>query len=276
MRRSRPVDERVPAAASAGSRPRPTPRPRPYPRTAGGTPPAPEAPSRPTPAHAEDVATEPDTPAPETAAQEAAEEEAAEEEVAEELAAVGETVAQPAVDVSALVRQAQDGDAEAFGRLYDHYLTMVHRYLVHRVGDRALAEDFTSETFVRALRRIDSLSFQGRDVGAWLVTIARNIVRDHVKSSRFRLEVTTADMRDADRVTDGPEDAVVQALTNEQLLACIRQLGSEQQECISLRFLQGLSVAETAAVMGKRDGAIKALQHRAVRRLADLLPEGLR
>ena len=180
------------------------------------------------------------------------------------------------VDVWALVHQAQQGDAEAFGRLYDHYLTMVHRYLVHRVGDRALAEDFTSETFVRALRRIDSLSFQGRDVGAWLVTIARNIVRDHVKSSRFRLEVTTADMRDADRATDGPEDAVVQALTNEQLLACIRQLGSEQQECISLRFLQGLSVAETAAVMGKRDGAIKALQHRAVRRLADLLPEGLR
>ena len=271
MRRSRPVDERVPAAASAGSRPRPTPRPRPYPRTAGDTPATPEAPSRPTPADAEDVATEPDTPAPETAAQEAAE-----DDVAEDLAALGETVARPAVDVWALVRQAQDGDAEAFGRLYDHYLTMVHRYLVHRVGDRALAEDFTSETFVRALRRIDSLSFQGRDVGAWLVTIARNIVRDHVKSSRFRLEVTTADLRDADRVTDGPEDAVVQALTNEQLLACIRQLGSEQQECISLRFLQGLSVAETAAVMGKRDGAIKALQHRAVRRLADLLPEGLR
>ncbi|MGY1762558.1 RNA polymerase sigma factor [Geodermatophilus sp. SYSU D00779] len=97
------------------------------------------------------------------------------------------------------------------------------------------------------------------------MTIARNIVRDHVGSSRFRLEVTTADMRDADRVTDGPEDAVVQALTDEQPLACIRQPGGEQQECIPLRFLQGLSVAETPAVMGKEDGAVKALQHRAVR-----------
>jgi RNA polymerase sigma-70 factor (ECF subfamily) len=174
------------------------------------------------------------------------------------------------------VRRAQEGDAEAFGQLYDHYVPMVFRYLYHRVGDRALAEDFTSETFVRALRRIDSLAYQGRDVGAWLVTIARNIVLDHVKSSRYRLEVTTADMRDADRTTDGPEDAVVQQLTNEELLACIRQLGGEQQECISLRFLQGLSVSETAAVMGKKDGAIKALQHRAVRRLAGLLPEGLR
>ncbi|WP_345771321.1 sigma-70 family RNA polymerase sigma factor [Geodermatophilus normandii] len=115
-------------------------------------------------------------------------------------------------DVWALVRQAQDGDAEAFGRLYDHYVTLVYRYVLHRVGDRAQAEDFTSETFVRALRRIDSLSFQGRDVGAWLVTIARTIIRDHVKSSRFRLEVTTADMRDADQATDGPEDAVVARL----------------------------------------------------------------
>jgi RNA polymerase sigma-70 factor (TIGR02952 family) len=180
------------------------------------------------------------------------------------------------VDVWALVRRAQDGDAEAFGELYDHYVTLVHRYAYHRVGDRATAEDVTSETFVRALRRIDSLSFQGRDVGAWLVTIARNIIRDHVKSSRYRLEVTTADMRDADRATDGPEDAVVQLLTNEKLLACVKQLGSEQQECIVLRFLHGLSVSETAQIMGKKDGAIKALQHRAVRRLAGMLPEGLR
>jgi RNA polymerase sigma-70 factor (TIGR02952 family) len=180
------------------------------------------------------------------------------------------------VDVWALVRRAQAGDAEAFGELYDHYVTLVHRYAYHRVGDRALAEDVTSETFVRALRRIDSLSFQGRDVGAWLVTIARNIILDHVKSSRYRLEVTTADMRDADRATDGPEDAVVQHLANEQLLACVKQLGAEQQECIVLRFVHGLSVSETAEIMGKKDGAIKALQHRAVRRLAALLPEGLR
>lgn len=178
------------------------------------------------------------------------------------------------IPVWQLVERAQQGDGEAFGELYDRYVTLVHRYVLHRVGDRTLAEDVTSETFVRALRRIDSLSFQGRDVGAWLVTIARNIVLDHVKSSRYRLEVTTADMLDADRATDGPEDAVVAHLTNTELLGAVKQLGGEQQECIVLRFLHGLSVAETAAVMGKKDGAIKALQHRAVRRLAALLPEG--
>ncbi len=175
-----------------------------------------------------------------------------------------------------LVRRAQDGDPEGFGELYDRYVDVVFRYLYHRVGDRPTAEDFTSETFVRALRRIDSLSFQGRDVGAWLVTIARNIVLDHVKSSRYRLEVATADMRDADRATDGPEEAVLQRLTNAELMAGVRQLSDEQRECVELRFMQGLSVAETAAAMGKKDGAIKALQHRAVRRLASLLPEGLR
>jgi RNA polymerase sigma-70 factor (ECF subfamily) len=179
-------------------------------------------------------------------------------------------------DVWTLVRRAQAGDAEAFGELYDHYVGVVHRYVHHRVGDRATAEDVTSETFVRALRRIDSLSYQGRDVGAWLITIARNIVLDQAKSSRYRLEVSTADMRDADTATDGPEDAVVQRLTNEVLVECLRTLGPEQQECLALRFLHGLSVSETAQVMGKREGAIKALQHRAVRRLAGLLPPELR
>ena len=90
----------------------------------------------------------------------------------------------PADDVWTLVARAQQGDGEAFGRIYDLYAPPVHRYLLHRLGDRTLAEDLTSETFVRALRRIDSLTFQGRDVGAWLVTIARNLVLYHVKSSR--------------------------------------------------------------------------------------------
>jgi RNA polymerase sigma-70 factor (TIGR02952 family) len=243
-----PLDaERSPAASrprpSPGSRPRPTPHPR---------------------------SSEEELPAPPPGVQ-------PEPLPAAEPAVLAEAAPSPdGVDVWALVRQAQEGDAEAFGRLYDHYVTMVYRYVYHRVGDRATAEDVTSETFVRALRRIDSLSFQGRDVGAWLVTIARNIVLDHVKSSRYRLEVATADMRDADRATDGPEDAVVAHLTNRELLACVQQLGSEQQECIVLRFLHGLSVSETAAIMGKKDGAIKALQHRAVRRLAGLVPEGLR
>jgi RNA polymerase sigma-70 factor, ECF subfamily len=177
-------------------------------------------------------------------------------------------------EVWRIVERAQSGDTDAFAELYDRYMDLVFRYIYYRVGTRALAEDLTSETFLRALRRITSVTWQGRDFGAWLVTIARNLVADHYKSGRYRLEVTTADMLDADRAEDGPEGEVLDQLTNATLLETVKRLNPEQQECIVLRFLQGLSVAETAAVMGKNEGAIKALQYRAVRTLGRLLPEG--
>jgi RNA polymerase sigma-70 factor, ECF subfamily len=175
-----------------------------------------------------------------------------------------------------LVHAAQEGDKAAFAKLYDRYVDVVFRYVLFRVGDRELAEDVTSETFLRALRRITSISYQGRDVGAWFVTIARNLVLDHVKSSRFRLEVATAEVDDSQRVEAGPEQQVLSQVTRTALLECVGQLGDDQRECIVLRFLQGLSVAETAEVMARNEGAVKALQHRAVRRLAQLLPTELR
>lgn len=175
-----------------------------------------------------------------------------------------------------LVGAAQQGDADAFGELYDRYVDTVFRYVLFRVGDRTLAEDVTSETFLRAFRRITSISYQGRDVGAWFVTIARNLVLDHVKSSRFRLEVSTPEPDEGQLAEPGPESQVLTRLTHSELLACVQQLGDDQRECVILRFLQGFSVAETAAAMGRNEGAVKALQHRAVRRLAQLLPNELR
>ena len=179
-------------------------------------------------------------------------------------------------EVWQLVSRAQQGDGEAFGQLYDRYVDSVYRFIYFRVNDRALAEDFTSETFLRALRRIGTITYQGRDIGAWFVTIARNIVFDHMKSARHRLEITTADTFEGDDRAPSPEAAVLEALTNERLMAAVRQLGDEQRECVLLRFIQGFSVSETAAVMGKNDGAIKALQHRAVRKLAELVGGELR
>ncbi len=176
----------------------------------------------------------------------------------------------------ALVKASQNGDMVAFGELFDRYYDVVFRYVLFRMGDRTLAEDITQETFVRALRRISSVSYQGRDIGAWFVTIARNLIFDHVKSSRYRLEQTTNEIIELSPSTNGPEQQVLDGATNEELLRCVRKLNPDQQECIQLRFLQGLSVAETAEMMDRNEGAVKALQHRAVRRLAQLLPEGLR
>ncbi|MDT0574198.1 sigma-70 family RNA polymerase sigma factor [Streptomyces sp. DSM 3412] len=191
------------------------------------------------------------------------------------------TTRRPAADSDSarmmdLVERAQSGEADAFGRLYDQYSDTVYRYIYYRVGGKATAEDLTSETFLRALRRIGTFTWQGRDFGAWLVTIARNLVADHFKSSRFRLEVTTGEMLDANEVERSPEDSVLESLSNAALLEAVRRLNPQQQECVTLRFLQGLSVAETARVMGKNEGAIKTLQYRAVRTLARLLPDDAR
>jgi RNA polymerase sigma-70 factor (ECF subfamily) len=174
-----------------------------------------------------------------------------------------------------LVHRAQAGEVDALGALYDRYVDTVFRYISYRVGSRQLAEDLTSETFLRALRRIGSFTWQGRDIGAWFVTIARNLIADHYKSSRYRLEVTTDDVTASGArldAADSPEGAALESMTSAELLGAVRQLNPEQQECIALRFLQGLSVAETAKIMGKNDGAVKALQYRAVRSLGRLLP----
>jgi len=176
----------------------------------------------------------------------------------------------------ALVELARGGDAEAFGLLYDHYHTSVYRFLYYRVGTVALAEDLMSETFFRALRSMSSFRWQGKDFGAWLMTIARNLTADHYKAGRTRLEYATEDMTPHDSATDGPEVSVLSSLTNETLLKALTELPHEQQECLIMRFLQGLSIAETASVLGRSEGAIKQLQLRGVRNLAKLLPEGLR
>lgn len=175
-----------------------------------------------------------------------------------------------------LVLRARAGESDAFAALYDRYVDLVYRYVYYRVGVHPLAEDLTSETFLRALRRMSVFTWQGKDFGAWLVTIARNLVLDHFKSSRYRMEICTAEPDEGDRWDEGPERAVLDAFTHRALFSAVRALGSEQRECVVLRFLHGLSVAETAVVMGKNSGAIKALQHRAVRSLARVVPRDVR
>jgi RNA polymerase sigma-70 factor (ECF subfamily) len=190
--------------------------------------------------------------------------------------AADESVDESHVETWQLVRLAQGGDGEAFGKLYDRYVDLVFRFIYYRVNDRALAEDFTSETFLRALRRIGTFSYQGRDIGAWFVTIARNIVLDHMKSARHRLELPTSETLETREHAESTETAVLETLQSERLMQAVGQLGDEQRECVMLRFVHGLSVSETAQAMGKNDGAIKALQHRAVRKLADLVGGELR
>lgn len=172
-----------------------------------------------------------------------------------------------------LVSAAQRGDREAFGRLYCRYVPVVAGFVRRRVRDRGLVEDLTSETFVRAWRSIGSVRNQGRDVGAWFITIARNLVRDHAKSHRVQREALVADMEAL--VEAGPtlsaacgvEHVVLARLTAAELGRRVAALPSGQREVIRLRFGHGLSALEVAAALGRSEGAVKALQHRALTRL---------
>lgn len=175
----------------------------------------------------------------------------------------------------ALVELARSGDAEAFGQLFDHYHPSVYRFLSYRLGSVTLAEDLTSETFLRALRSISSFRWQGKDFGAWLMVIARNLANDHFKSGRARLELSSDNLMPHDTATEGPESMVLAELTNQALMRGLRQLPADQQDCLVMRFLQDLSIAETATALDRSEGAVKQLQLRAVRNLAKLLPEGL-
>lgn len=175
------------------------------------------------------------------------------------------------------VRLAQEGSAQAFAVLYDHYVDQIYGYVYHRVGHRQTAEDLVGDVFLRALRRISAFRWQGVDFGAWLMTIARNRVHDHFKSARFRLEATVDEVFDTpdQHSPDDPERALLTADTARQVREAIDQLKGEQTEVLYLRFIQHLNVAETAAVMGKTEGAIKALQYRALKALSKHIPEGL-
>ncbi len=172
--------------------------------------------------------------------------------------------------------RAREGDREAFAVLYDRYLDTVYRFIYRRVGNGnvALVEDLTSETFTRALRAIRSFKDRGCDPGFWFLAIARNLILDHVKSARNRLELPTGEFQEeSHRAGDRPEEEVIGRLTVAEAMAA---LDDGQREVVVLRLLEDRSVAETALLMGRSEGAVKALQHRAVRRLAARFPGGMK
>ena len=175
-------------------------------------------------------------------------------------------------EVVDLVDRAKSGDAAAFADLYDRYVDQVFAYIYRRVGHRQLAEDLVGDVFLRAYRRLSSFEWQGVDLGAWIITIARNRVHDHFKSARFRLERTTDEVRDDPRMgqhaSDDPERVTMGRDLARSLGQALERLKPEHREVIELRFIHDLSVAETAAVLERSVGATKALQYRALRSLA--------
>lgn len=170
-----------------------------------------------------------------------------------------------------LVAATQGGDMQSFGTLYQRHAPTVRRFLLSRTADHDLADDLTSETFLRALRGIHSVRDRGREVRAWLVTIARNAMLDRQRSMARRREISVADIDPESRSQPSPELHVEARLLREELLRCLAQLGTEQGRCLVSRIIEDRSVEATAAAMGRTPGAVRALQYRACRRLRELL-----
>lgn len=174
-------------------------------------------------------------------------------------------------DEHELVGRAARGDAGAIGDLYRCYAPAVFRYLFYRLGDRDLAEDLTSEVFVRALEALPRYRRQGRPFSAWLYRIAGARVADHYRRRHRRPVVPLGPDLPA-RAGDPGDMAEIQ-LTTETLQRAISQLTALQQQVVVLRFLEGLPHSKVAQILGRSEGAVRVVQFRALEALRRLLTQ---
>jgi len=165
-----------------------------------------------------------------------------------------------------LIRRARQRDADAFSELYNRHVDRIFRYVLLRVGDDTVAEDLTSEVFVRALESLSAYEDRGAPFAAWLYRIANARVVDHWRRAR-RAEMSL-DADDAEVPVEMPANDV---LVYKTLAESLARLTSEQQEVIILKFVEGYNTAEIAQITGRTEGAVKALQHRALASLARLM-----
>jgi len=161
-----------------------------------------------------------------------------------------------------LVRRAQQHDQDAFAQLYEEYFDKIYRYIAFKIGNKTEAEDMTQRVFLNAIKSISSFRWRGIPFSAWLFRIAHNQVVDYL---RKKAKHATTPL-DEVLVSNGnnPQLVAEQNLDIERLLLATKQLTQAQREVISLRFASELSIAQVARVMGKSQGAIKALQHSAI------------
>lgn len=165
-----------------------------------------------------------------------------------------------------LIEKAVRGDSSAFGSLYDHYQPAIYRFVAVKVGSREEAEDITHHVFLSAWQNVRTYRHRGHPFSSWLYQIARNLVIDHYRSKKDDVSLEKID----------PDSSVIPAVAQEDLSiklqfeavqAAIKELKADYQDVIILRFIEELSVRETATVLKKSEGAVKLAQHRAIREL---------
>jgi RNA polymerase sigma-70 factor (ECF subfamily) len=174
----------------------------------------------------------------------------------------------------ALAARAVQGDRAAYSALYERYLDKIYKYIYFKVGDASDAEDLTSHTFLKAWDAIGDYEWRNYPFGAWLFRIAHNLIVDYHRARREAVRLDDASPhleRQAARQEVRPDKVLAQALAEGRIRQAIERLTEEQQQVLVLRFFEGLSTGEVADLMGKRRGAVRGLQFRALSALRELL-----
>ena len=166
-------------------------------------------------------------------------------------------------DERALVERAQNGDGEALEELYLLHFDRIYGYLQMTVGNRHDAEDLTNQTFVKMLERIDGFEWRKVPFSAWLFRIAHNLAVDHFRARRrWQPEEDPPEPLDAE--SRSAEDEALHAIGRGSMLELIEELSDDQQQVLTLKFGFNFSNGEAATILGKTEGAVKSLQHRAL------------
>src|SRR5712691_3777917 len=165
--------------------------------------------------------------------------------------------------VRALVDRAQKGDRAALEELYLIHFDRIYSYLHVSVGNRHDAEDLTTQTFLKMLESIKRFRWQSAPFSAWLFRIAHNLAMDHFRASR-RWQPEEEVPEPEGEEEPSAEAQALQSIGRQSLLELIEDLSQEQQQVLTLKFVFNFPNAEVGTILGKTEGAIKSLQHRAL------------
>lgn len=175
----------------------------------------------------------------------------------------------PQPDEYQLIQQAQQGDKEAIGALYEAYVQPIFNYISYRVESDQVAEDLTAEVFVRMVAGLPAYQFTGAPFGAWLYRIAATRIADHYRARKHVVE-TELSYDQASDDTD-PFGTVAKHEEHEQLRQALVTLSEDHQTLLILRFMHQMPHAQVAEIMNKSEGTIRVMQHRALQALAKAL-----
>jgi RNA polymerase sigma-70 factor (ECF subfamily) len=168
-----------------------------------------------------------------------------------------------AAEVRRLVERAQKGDREALEELYLMHFDRIYSYLQMSVGNRHDAEDLTNQTFVKMLESIERFEWRRVPISAWLFRIAHNLAMDHFRAyRRWQPEENPPEPPGSEERS--AEEEALQSIGRQSMLEMIEGLSTDQQQVLTLKFVFNFPNADVATILGKTEGAIKSLQHRAL------------